>query len=122
MICVVPNPVSPVAWAELAKTPGMLFPEEFCITVVRFVVPLVKYLAPHRRLAIILLFGLAIEVVFETGLRYSFRYVVDEAIRPQRVGVLVSVFVLLGGAAVVYTVACVLCDYFWAQVLDPRHE
>ena len=80
--------------------PGTLFPRELCITLVRFVVPLMFKVSvpPHRRLALVLLFGLAIEVVFETGLAApSFRYVVDERHpAPSRVAVLVSVFVLLG--------------------------
>lgn len=85
------------------------------MTLLRFLIPLARYLAPHRKLALILLIGLAIEVIFETGLRYSFRYLVDEAIRPQRSGVLVTVLVLLGAGALVYSAACFLCDYLWAR-------
>src|SRR5262245_60725192 len=40
-----------------------------------FVMAITKYVAPYRWLIGVLLFGVAVEAAFETGLRYSLKYV-----------------------------------------------
>jgi ATP-binding cassette subfamily B protein len=80
-----------------------------------FLLAMRKYVAPYRWLVGVLVFGLAVEAAFETGLRYSLKYIVDVAVPSQRIWLLLSVLGLLAAAALVYTVVCLLCDYLWAR-------
>src|SRR5579871_3128348 len=81
----------------------------------RFLIAVASYVSPYRRLVVALLFGLAVEAAFETGLRYSLKYFVDVAIPAHDLCTVLSLLGLLAAAGVFYTVICVLCDYLWAR-------
>src|SRR5262245_65495134 len=81
-----------------------------------FVRAITKYVAPYRGLIGVLVLGVAVEAAFETGLRYSLKYLVDVAVPARNVGTLLSLLGLLAAGALVYTVASLLCDYLWARV------
>src|SRR5262245_21931052 len=80
-----------------------------------FVLAMRKYVAPYRCLVGVLVFGLAVEAAFETGLRYSLKYIVDVAIPSKDMWLLLFVLGLLAAAALFYTVVCLVCDYLWAR-------
>jgi ATP-binding cassette subfamily B protein len=81
----------------------------------RFILAVSKYLAPYKRLVLVLLFGLAFEATFETGLRYSLKYIVDVALPAKNLNTLLPLLALLGMGAALCTILCVLCDYLWAR-------
>jgi ATP-binding cassette subfamily B protein len=63
-----------------------------------------------------LLFSLLFEAGIESGTRFSLRYLIDEAVIPRNFPKLVIILVILGTAAVVFTLLCVLADYLWAKL------
>ena len=81
----------------------------------QFLLAMRKYVTPHGWLAGILVLGLAIEAAFETGLRYSLKYIVDTAVPAKDVWLMLSVLGSLALAALFYTTVCLLCDYLWAR-------
>ena len=82
----------------------------------RFILTVSKYLAPYKRLVLVLLFGLTVEAAFETGLRYSLKYVVDVTLPAKHLGTLLPLLALLGAGAVLCTILSILCDYLWARM------
>src|SRR5262249_16858024 len=70
---------------------------------------------PYWWQCLVLLGGLLIEVLFETGLRMSSKVLIDEAIEPRSYTRLSVILLVLGIAAVVATASMVLCAYLWAR-------
>jgi ATP-binding cassette, subfamily B, bacterial len=65
---------------------------------------------------LVLAFSMLVESGLDSATRFSFRYLIDEVVGPRSPSRLVSLFVLLGGAAVLITVFCVVGDYLWAKL------
>ncbi len=67
-----------------------------------------------------MMLGLFFSILFESGLesatRFSFRYLIDEAVIPRNINNLVLILSLLACGTVVLTFLCVLGDYLWARL------
>lgn len=63
-----------------------------------------------------LLFSLLFEAGIESGTRFSLRYLIDEAVIPRNFPKLMIILIILGTAAVAFTLMCVLADYLWAKL------
>lgn len=63
-----------------------------------------------------LLFSLFFEAGIESGTRFSLRYLIDEAVIPRNLAKLTVILLVLGAAAIVFTLLCVLADYLWARL------
>src|SRR5512145_2755857 len=77
---------------------------------------LARYVWPHRWMALGLAFSMLIESGLDSATRFSFRYVIDEVVGPRSPSRLMLLFSLLGSAAVVITICCVVGDYLWAKL------
>lgn len=58
--------------------------------------------------------GLLTEACFESGLRWSFKFLIDEAILPKNHVHLLVILSLLGGGIIVLSLICLISDYLWA--------
>ncbi len=67
-------------------------------------------------MAAAVLFGLFFESAIESLTRYSFGYLIDEAVIPRNASKLVVLLVALGVGAVVLTTLVILADYLWAKL------
>lgn len=63
-----------------------------------------------------LLFSLLFESGIESGTRFSFRYLIDEAVIPRDTSKLVFLLIVLAAAAVLLTFLCIVADYLWARL------
>lgn len=76
---------------------------------------LAQYIVPHRWLAFFLGVGLLAEAGFESGLRLSFKFLIDEAILPRDYVQLVLILLLLACGAFALTLICLVSDFLWAR-------
>ena len=64
--------------------------------------------------------ALIVSLLFESGLesatRFSFKYLIDEAVVPRNAERLIVLLSLLGSAAILLAVITVLADYIWAKL------
>ncbi|MBS1188833.1 MAG: Xenobiotic-transporting ATPase [Rhodocyclaceae bacterium] len=60
--------------------------------------------------------SIVIEAMLDSATRFSFRYLIDEAIVPRDASMLVLILVLLGGATVLFSAAGIFGDYLWAKL------
>lgn len=67
-------------------------------------------------MALALMCSIVFEAVLDSGTRFSFRYLIDEAIVPRDRDKLVLVLGFLGVAALVFSVLAILADYLWAKL------
>jgi ATP-binding cassette, subfamily B, bacterial len=77
---------------------------------------LLHYVRPYRAQAILLLLALLVDLGFDTGMKMSFKLLIDEAIVPQRHDLLVLIVAALGAGAVISGGCGLLSDYLWARV------
>ncbi|MFZ5865999.1 MAG: ABC transporter transmembrane domain-containing protein [Thermodesulfobacteriota bacterium] len=77
---------------------------------------LLTYLRPHRFSSLVLLVGLAIEVGVDTLMKMSLKILIDQAIVPQRHGLLLIILGVLALATAVASACSLGCDYLWARV------
>ncbi|GAB4303043.1 MAG: ABC transporter ATP-binding protein [Oscillatoriaceae cyanobacterium] len=74
-----------------------------------------QYIAPYRWLALFLLSGQIFEAAFDSVMRISLKFIIDEAIIPQRYGFLVGILLLLGGGAILFALVGLLAEFFTAR-------
>jgi ATP-binding cassette subfamily B protein len=67
-------------------------------------------------MAIALLVSLVFESGLESATRFSFRYLIDEAVIPRNYTRLMELLALLGSAAVLLAVVAIMADYVWAKL------
>ncbi|MCX6622502.1 MAG: ABC transporter ATP-binding protein [Acidobacteria bacterium] len=64
--------------------------------------------------------ALVVSLLFESGLesatRFSFKYLIDEAVVPRNYERLMTLLTLLGSAAILLAVITLLADYIWAKL------
>ncbi|MBI3271623.1 MAG: ATP-binding cassette domain-containing protein [Planctomycetes bacterium] len=75
---------------------------------------LARCLRPYRWQASLLLLALGVEVAFDTAIRMSFKYLIDEAILPQRRDLFWAILVALSAGAVLSAGSALGADYLWA--------
>ena len=74
------------------------------------------YARPYWWMALSLLLSLLFESALENATRFSFQYLIDEAVIPRRPDRLSGLLILLGSAAALLTVLVVVADYLWAKL------
>jgi ATP-binding cassette subfamily B protein len=74
------------------------------------------YARPYRWMALSLLLSLLFESALESATRFSFQYLIDEAVIPRRPEQLSGLLILLGAAAALLTVLVIVADYLWAKL------
>jgi len=67
-------------------------------------------------MAFALLFSLVFESGLETATRYSFSFLIDQAVIPRNYKRLVELLGLLGSAAILLAAVSILADYVWAKL------
>jgi len=77
---------------------------------------LAKYVRPHPWMAFALLISLLFESGIESGTRFSFRFLIDEAVIPRDSSKLLLLLLVLAAAGILLTLLCVLADYLWARL------
>ena len=76
---------------------------------------LFRYIKPYWPLTLVLLGGLLIEAGFDTFMKMSSKILIDEAIVPQKYGLLILILSLLGAGVVISSACSLGCDYLWAK-------
>ncbi len=76
---------------------------------------LAKYITPYKWTALIILGSMLFEGVFESVMRFSFKFIIDEAIVPKNYGLLVLILSALGFGALLFTGFSFLGDFLWAR-------
>lgn len=74
------------------------------------------YTAGYRWLVLFLCGSHIIEALFESGMRISFKFIIDAAIVPQNYNLLVLILLLLCSGAIVFVVVGLLGDFFSAKL------
>lgn len=78
-----------------------------------------KLLLPHIRQypwqVAFLLIGLCVEFGYETGLRYSFKILLDEALIGKNATLIYTVLATIGAGALFYLVVVLATEYVWAR-------
>ncbi len=74
-----------------------------------------QYIAPYRWLALFLLSGQIFEAAFDSVMRISLKFIIDEAIIPQKYGFMVIILLLLGLGAILFALVGVLGEFFAAR-------
>jgi ATP-binding cassette subfamily B protein len=77
---------------------------------------LAPYVRPYFWMAIALLISLVFESSLESATRFSFRYLIDEAVIPRNYKRLTELLGLLGSAAVLLAGVSIIADYVWAKL------
>ena len=77
---------------------------------------LAAYIKPYRWFVSALFACLLAETAFEITVRYSVRIVIDDAITPRDVEMLIRLVTALGAGGVVYIGFCLFTDYVWARI------
>ena len=77
---------------------------------------LAPYVRPYRWMAFALLFSLIFESGLETATRFSFKYLIDEAVTPRNYKRLLELLGLLGSAALSLAAVSIVADYVWAKL------
>ena len=73
--------------------------------------------AARYKLAVFLLFGgLVLESLYDVGVRYAMKFVIDKAVVEGDMPALVGILVMLAVGAVVFNFVVIACDYFWARI------
>jgi ATP-binding cassette, subfamily B, bacterial len=67
-------------------------------------------------MALALLVSLVLESGLESATRFSFRYLIDEAVIPRNYQRLIELLGLLGSAAVLLAAVSIIADYVWAKL------
>ncbi|MEI7614432.1 MAG: ABC transporter ATP-binding protein [Betaproteobacteria bacterium] len=81
-----------------------------------FFFQLSAYVKPYRWMALALLGSVIFEAVLESATRFSFRYLIDEAIVPRNSAKLILILSLLGLATLLFAALAILADYLWAKL------
>lgn len=76
---------------------------------------LFRYIRPYWPLTLVLMGGLLIETGFDTFMKLSSKILIDEAIVPQKYGLLILILCLLGMGVVISSACSLGCDYLWAK-------
>lgn len=74
-----------------------------------------KYIVPYRWLALILIIRQMFESGFESTMRMSLKFIVDEAIIPKNYNLLLVTLIALGVGAIIYTFFGFLGDFWGAK-------
>lgn len=74
-----------------------------------------QYIAPYRWLALFLLLCQIFEATFDSVMRISLKFIIDEAILPQRYSFLVIILLLLGVGAILFALVGLLGEFFIAR-------
>lgn len=93
----------------------------------RLLLRLAPYFRPYRGAFVLLTLGLVLENLYEVGVRYSFKLIIDQAIVPGDGAALTTLLLLLAAGGVVYALAGIGADYLWARygllmINDLRHD
>lgn len=93
----------------------------------RLLLRLGPYFRPYRGAFALLTLGLVLESLYEVGVRYSFKLIIDQAVLPGDATALTWLLLMLAGGGLVYALAGVGADYLWARygllmINDLRHD
>src|SRR5579871_6410400 len=77
---------------------------------------LLGYFPPYPRLCAAALAALAVDRAADTGVRFGFNFLIDEAIVPQSEAVLLRTLGCLAGAVVAYALAVLGRDYVYSRL------
>jgi ATP-binding cassette subfamily B protein len=79
---------------------------------------LARYVLPYRGAAALLVVTMLVEVAYETALPLSLKFLIDEAIGPGNVGLMLAVLLALAGGFLLSTAAMVGRDYLYAWLMS----
>ncbi|MEY3222752.1 MAG: hypothetical protein RLZZ203_1608 [Cyanobacteriota bacterium] len=85
------------------------------IQLIAFIKILSKYIIPYKWTAAAIFASTLVEGVFESAIRYSFKYLIDEAIVPKNYDLLLLILLLLGIGAIGFTSISFIGDFLWAR-------
>lgn len=93
----------------------------------RLLLRLGPYFRAYRGAFALLTLGLLLESLYEVGVRYSFKLIIDQAVLPGDTTALTWLLLMLACGGVVYALAGVGADYLWARygllmINDLRHD
>jgi ATP-binding cassette subfamily B protein len=74
------------------------------------------YARRYRWTVLALFAGLSLESLYDVAVRYSLKFVIDEAVVNGDMGALVLILSVLGAGAIIFNVVVVACDYIWAKL------
>ena len=74
------------------------------------------YVRPYRMQSLLLIVGMLLDLLFDTALRLSFKFLIDEALIPQNYSLLLSLLAGLSSGIVIAAIAAVGRDYLYARL------
>lgn len=74
------------------------------------------YAKRYRLIVLILFAGLCTESLYDVAVRYSLKFVIDEAVVNGDLGALVIILSILGVGAILFNIIVIACDYIWAKI------
>lgn len=74
------------------------------------------YAKRYRTVLLFLFAGLVVESLYDVGVRYSLKFVIDKAVVEGDMPALLLILGLLGAGAVLFNFVVIGCDYFWARI------
>jgi len=78
-------------------------------------VSVARYALVYRKTLAVLFVGLCLESLYDVGVRYSLKFIIDKAIVEGDMQALVFILSLLAAGAIVFNIVVIGCDYVWAK-------
>jgi ATP-binding cassette subfamily B protein len=74
------------------------------------------YVKRYRLIVIVLFAGLCFESIYDVAVRYSLKFVIDEAVVNGDLGMLAFILTVLAVGAILFNAIVIGCDYIWARL------
>ena len=78
-------------------------------------VGMARYGKRYRVILSVLLVGLCLESLYDVALRFSLKFIIDNAVVKADLGALLFILALLAAGAIIFNIVVVGCDYIWAK-------
>ncbi len=79
-------------------------------------ISIARYAGRYRTTVFLLFGGLILESLYDVGVRYSMKFVIDKAVVEGDMPALMLILAALGVGAVLFNFVVIACDFYWARI------